>query len=186
MLRVYVASLIVAIAVWFDYRERRIPNLLVFSGMILGLAIGLAFGGIRGLGMSILGIGVGVGILIIPFALGWIGAGDVKLLGAIGAILEPRGAAVSMLYGAVVGGLISLIILAKHQRLGWVLMSFLTWAARFIGHVIPGAVGRSLRSFRLIGAPIELGNSGLTIPYSVAIAVGMVIAIAAGFEVIGL
>lgn len=188
MLQVQVGtvSLIAALAVWFDCKERRIPNPLVFTGMIVGLIIGLISGGIKGFGMSCLGMVVGVGILFIPFALGWIGAGDVKLLGAIGAILEARGAAVSMLYGAVVGGLISLIILAKHQRLGWVLMSFLTWAARFIGHVIPGAVGRSLRSFRQIGAPIELGNSGLTIPYSVAIAVGMVIAIAAGFEVIGL
>ena len=96
MLQVGIASLIAAIAVWFDCRERRIPNPLVFTGMTVGLIMGLAFGGIEGLGRSCLGMIVGVGILFIPFSLGWIGAGDAKLLGAIGELIGASGGAFSI------------------------------------------------------------------------------------------
>lgn len=186
MLQICIASLIAAIAVWFDCRERRIPNRLVFAGMTAGLIMGLMFGGIKGLGRSCLGMIVGVGILFIPFSLGWIGAGDVKLLGAIGAILGARGAAFSMLYGAVAGGLISCVVLARHGRLRWFVMSCLTWVARTFGYIVPGAIGRSLRGLRQVGAPAHLEKSGLAIPYSVAITIGMVIAALTGFSVIGL
>jgi prepilin peptidase CpaA len=185
MLQVCVASLIAAIAVWFDCRERRIPNRLVFAGMMVGLIMGFISGGLKGLGKSCLGMIAGIGILFIPFSLGWIGAGDAKLLGAIGAILGARGAAFSMLYGAIAGGLISAVALAKHGRLGGFVISCLAWMARSFGQVIPGAVGRSLRSLRQAGAPVNFENSGLAIPYSVAITIGMVVAIATGFSVIG-
>lgn len=184
MLQVCVASLIAAIAVWFDCRERRIPNPLVFTGMTVGLIMGLAFGGIEGLGRSCLGMIVGVGILFIPFSLGWIGAGDAKLLGAIGALLGARGAAFSMLYGAIAGGLMSAIVLLRHGRLGLFVMSCLTWVAGLIGRIVPGTIGRSLRNLRQVGVPAQILNSGLAVPYSVAISIGMVIAVATGFSVI--
>lgn len=185
MLQVCVASLIAAIAVWFDCRERRIPNPLVFIGMTVGLIMGFASGGINGLGRSCLGMIVGIGILFIPFSLGWIGAGDAKLLGAIGAIFGARGAAFSMLYGAIAGGLMSAVVLLRHRRLGLFVVSCLTWVAGFIGRAIPGTIGRSLRSLRRAGAPVPALNSGLQVPYSVAISIGMIIAIVTGFSVIG-
>lgn len=179
-------SLIAALAVWFDCKERRIPNPLVFTGMIVGLIIGLISGGIKGFGMSCLGMVVGVGILFIPFALGWIGAGDVKLLGAIGAVLGAKGAVSSMLYGAIVGGVMSAVVLARHGRLGRFVASCLTWVARLFGHIIPGAIGRSLRSLRQVDVEVPLEDSGLAIPYSVAITIGMIIAALADFSVTGL
>jgi len=186
MLQVCVASLITVIAVWFDCRERRIPNPLVFTGITVGLIMGLASGGTEGLGRSCLGMIVGVGILFIPFCLGWIGAGDAKLLGAIGALLGAKGAAFSMLYGAIAGGFMSAVVLFRHGRLGLFVMSCLTWVVGFFGHIIPGAIGRSLRSLRQVGRPVHLENSGLAIPYSVAITIGMVIAALADFSVIRL
>jgi prepilin peptidase CpaA len=185
MLQVCVASLIAAIAVWFDCRERRIPNPLVFTGMTVGLIIGLLSGGIKGLGRSCLGMIVGVGILFIPFSLGWIGAGDAKLLGAIGALLGAKGVALSMLYGAITGGLMSAIVLLRHRRLGLFVVSCLACVAGLIGRVIPGTIGRSLRSLRQAGVPHPMLNSGLAVPYSVAISIGMVIAVVTGFSIIG-
>lgn len=184
--QVCTASLIAAVAVWFDCKERRIPNKLVFAGMIVGLIMGAAYGGVKGFGMSCLGMAVGVGILFIPFALGWIGAGDVKLLGAIGAILGAKGAAFSMLYGAVAGGFMAAVVLARRGRFGWFIMSCLAWVARQLGNIIPGSAGLSLRRFRRVEAEVYLDNSGLAIPYSAAIAIGLVIAAATGFSVIGL
>lgn len=181
-----IACLVTTIAVWFDYRERRIPNYLVFAGMIAGLVIGMAGGGIKGLAWSALGILAGIAILLVPFAMGGIGAGDVKLLGAIGAILGAKGALFSMLYGAIAGGLISIIILARHGRLKLVILSILAWLAGFIGYVIPGGIGRSLRTFQHTRSLAYLPKSGLSIPYSVAIAIGLVVAVIADFQVIGL
>ena len=66
-----IACIITTIAVWFDYRERRIPNQLVFTGMIVGLVIGVASGGIKGLAWSALGILAGIAILFIPLL--WVG-----------------------------------------------------------------------------------------------------------------
>ena len=186
ILEICIACLVTTIAVWFDYRERRIPNKLVFTGMIVGLVIGVASGGIKGLAWSALGILAGMAILFAPFAMGGIGAGDVKLLGAIGAILGARGALFSMLYGAVAGGLISIIILARHGHLKAFLIWILAWMGRFIGCVIPGSIGRSLRTLQYTKTPSYLPKSGLSIPYSVAIAIGLIIAAITDFQVIGL
>lgn len=67
---------------------RRIPNWLI----LIGLSMALGLNGLRGiteLNQSLLGVGVGIGILFIPFAFRWIGAGDVKLLGVMGAFVGP-------------------------------------------------------------------------------------------------
>ena len=186
ILEICIACLVTGIAVWFDYRERRIPNYLVFTGMIAGLVIGMISGGVKGLAWSALGMLAGIAILFVPFAMGGMGAGDVKLLGAIGAILGAKGALFSMLYGAIAGGLISIIILAKHGRLKVVLISILVWLAGFIGYVIPGSIGRGLRTFQHTRSHDYLPKSGLSIPYSVAIAIGLVVAVIADFQVIGL
>ena len=188
ILEICIACLVTTIAVWFDYRERRIPNKLVFTGMIVGLVIGMVSGGIKGLAWSALGILAGIAILFVPFAMGGIGAGDVKLLGAIGAILGARGALFSMLYGAVAGGLISIIILARHGRLKFFMISILAWIAGFMGYVIPGSIGRNLRTFQhtKLLTHTHIPKSGLSIPYSVAIAIGLVIAVITDFQVIGL
>ena len=186
ILEICIACLVTGIAVWFDYRERRIPNQLVFTGMIAGLAIGMISGGVKGLAWSALGLLAGIGILFVPFTMGGIGAGDVKLLGAIGAILGARGALISMLYGAIAGGLMSVIVLAMHGRLKLFLILILAWLARFIGYVLPGGIGRSLRTVQHPESLAPLPKSGLAVPYSIAIAIGLVIAVIADFQVIGL
>jgi prepilin peptidase CpaA len=186
ILEICIACLVTGIAVWFDYRERRIPNYLVFTGMIAGLVIGMVSGGVKGLAWSVLGLLAGIGILFVPFAMGGIGAGDVKLLGAIGAILGAKGALFSMLYGAIAGGLISVIILARHGRLMPFLISILAWPAGILGYLIPGGIGRSLKTMHHAKSSSHLPMSGLSIPYSVAIAIVLIIAVFTDFRVISL
>jgi len=82
----------IALLIWllvviaYDFRKRRVPNWLVLSGAILALAA-LAFG-IQPFGTSwaaaFTGGAVGFGFLLLFYAVGFMGAGDVKFAGALG------------------------------------------------------------------------------------------------------
>ena len=74
------------IAVERDVRERRIPNWLTLPALGLAVAYGAATGGAPGALASLLGAGVALGILLLPYSLGWLGAGDVKAMVVIGAL----------------------------------------------------------------------------------------------------
>ena len=178
------ALTVAVLAAWYDSRTRRVPNRLVAAGIAAGLVLGLVAGGLRGLGESVLGLLAGGAILFVPFALGWVGAGDVKLLAAIGAILGPKGAVYSILYGAIAGGIISAVALARRRRLGVTLMAVLVGFLGFLSYVIPGLVGRTVRAVRPLEDAMHVPHSGVAIPYSAAIGIGLVIAIATGFSLV--
>ncbi|MCR4401987.1 MAG: prepilin peptidase [Firmicutes bacterium] len=184
MARSLVALLVVAAGTWCDCRDRRIPNRLVTAGIAAGLALGLFTGGVHGLVESALGLLTGAAILFVPFALGWVGAGDVKLLAAIGAILGPRGVAYSILYGAVAGGVMSAIVLVRRRRLGMTLNAIAVGLVGFIVYVIPGLIGRTRGVVRPFEGAAHVPHSGAAIPYSAAIGIGLVIAIATGFSLV--
>ena len=79
---------VIGLAAFFDMEWRRIPNWLI----LFGLSVALGLNGLRGMNefyQSLTGIGVGIGVLFIPFAFRWIGAGDVKFLGVMGAFVGP-------------------------------------------------------------------------------------------------
>jgi prepilin peptidase CpaA len=107
----YIASLTIAsIACVTDLRTRRIPNFLTFGSALAGLVYQLATGGIDGLGQAALGWLVGVAIFSFPFALGGLGGGDVKLLGALGAWLGPGNALWLALYTGAAGGAMAVVV----------------------------------------------------------------------------
>lgn len=105
-----------AVAAAWDLRTRKIPNWLTISAALLGLAVNGFIGGIPGLGRSALGIGAGIGLLFIPFAVGGMGAGDVKMLGAIGAFGGPVFVFRAFVYGALAGGVIGLAMMISRAR----------------------------------------------------------------------
>jgi len=72
-----------------DLWKFKVYNALTFPTLLLGLACSGWLGGWPGLGSSLLGAGLGLGLLVVFFALGGVGAGDVKLLMAVGAWLGP-------------------------------------------------------------------------------------------------
>ena len=95
-------------AVAWDLRTRRIPNGLTLAG----LAAGLAWHGIRGGGPGLLLSGEGVAVAtlaLLPYAVRGLGAGDVKLLGAVGALAGPAFALWTLLGAMVAGGLLALL-----------------------------------------------------------------------------
>jgi prepilin peptidase CpaA len=108
-----IAALSVAVvACSIDVRSRRIPNWLTFGAAAAGVAYQIAMNGGNGAVMGAAGWGVGVAFLLLPFALGGIGAGDVKLMAALGAWLGPADALWLGLYSGVAGGVMALVVAA--------------------------------------------------------------------------
>jgi prepilin peptidase CpaA len=93
-----------------DLRTRRIPQVLTLGGALAGFAYHLASGGWTGGLGSLAGWFVGIVIFLAPFALGGLGAGDVKLLGALGAWLGVTDVIWLALYTGVAGGAMALLV----------------------------------------------------------------------------
>ena len=96
---------IVACAVYCDLRSHRIPNTLNLVGLIGGLMLQSVAGGLQGLTAGVLGAGVGLACFAPLYVLRGMGAGDVKLLAAVGACLGPLGAFYAALGSLLAGGL---------------------------------------------------------------------------------
>lgn len=75
------------VGAFFDWRYRKIPNWLTFGVLFLVLGLNLISLKFHAVFYSLLGFLSGIVILLIPYLLGMMGAGDVKLLGALGAIV---------------------------------------------------------------------------------------------------
>jgi prepilin peptidase CpaA len=146
------ALLIASVGLITDVRTRRIPNWLTAGALIGGLLVNLLVGGPQGVLSALAGAGLGFALLIPFYVIRAMGAGDVKLLAALGALLGPETLLVAAAAGALVGGLMSLIILARRGRLS------LAVHQMFIMHVIPTP-------------------SGAKAPYAVAIAMGVYVAV---------
>lgn len=95
-------------AMFTDLRSSRIPNWLTFSAMGFALVGHAWLGGIQGALFSLAGLVAGLGLFLILYASGSIGAGDVKLMAAVGAMLGPYGALLSGLLAIMVGGVYAL------------------------------------------------------------------------------
>jgi len=107
-----VALGVVFVAVVWDVSSRRIPNLLTFGSALAAIAAHAYFGGLTGLGFALLGWVVGVALFFPVFALGGMGAGDIKLLGAIGAWLGAASVIWVGLFSAIAGGVLAIIVAA--------------------------------------------------------------------------
>lgn len=76
-----------AVVIYYDVRYRRIPNTLVLATLLAGLAINTSFGGMQGIISSAGGFGLAFMPMFLMHIFGAMGAGDVKLFGAVGAVL---------------------------------------------------------------------------------------------------
>jgi prepilin peptidase CpaA len=112
-----VVSVLVALACISDLRTRRIPNVLTFSAVAIALVFHLLTGGWSAAGWSIAGCFLGALLFFPMFALRGMGAGDVKLLAAVGAWLGPGPVAMAALATSIAGGVIALVVALGHGYL---------------------------------------------------------------------
>lgn len=106
-----VVGVAVVAAAW-DLKTRRIPNVLTFGSALAALMAHAWVQGWTGAGLSIAGWLVGVAAFFPFFAVGGMGAGDVKLLGGVGAWLGPKAAVWVALYSGIAGGVLALLVAA--------------------------------------------------------------------------
>jgi prepilin peptidase CpaA len=107
----------VAAAGW-DVATRRIPNALTFGAALAAFAAHAWTGGWPGAAQALAGWAAGVALFFPVFALGGMGAGDVKLLGAVGAWLGPLAAVWVALYSGIAGGVLGVIVALCSGYLG--------------------------------------------------------------------
>ena len=102
----------------FDVLYRRIPNWLTVAGVVLGIAMNTLIGAPEaGLVFSLIGLAVAFGIYLALYALRAMGAGDVKLMAAIGALVGWERWFGIFFVTALVGGVMALILVVARGRL---------------------------------------------------------------------
>jgi prepilin peptidase CpaA len=160
-------ALFATIAGISDWRSRRIPNWLTVPGLLLGIAANSAARGWPGAKDSLLGAGLGL-LLLFPFVLlRSLGAGDWKMVGALGAFLGPQRLITVLFVAVSIAGVMALILIIWKGRVRRTL--------RNIAHMLA-----ALFSFHLPGPELSLENpDALKVPFGVAVAIA-VIAFTAG------
>lgn len=153
--------LFLAACIAVDVRTMRIPNLLTGPAILAGFGLNAACYGSDGFAASLAGFALAVALLFTPFALGGVGAGDVKMMGAVGALLGPRLLLPSLMVGMILGGVIAAIQLASSARLGEKLGD--TW------HMFANAF--LMRSLEPLKAPASDPNR-VVLPYSLPLGLG--------------
>jgi prepilin peptidase CpaA len=99
------------VATIIDCRRRRIPNGLSLGGAAVGLAAQVALGGLSGLALGLLGWIICLAVFLPFYARGGMGAGDVKLIAAVGAFLGPVHGLQAALVALLAGALIAVVLL---------------------------------------------------------------------------
>ncbi|MBV8053450.1 MAG: prepilin peptidase [Acidobacteriaceae bacterium] len=162
-----VAAIVGAIAGYTDYRWRRIPNWLTVPGLLLGIALNSLAQGGYGVRYSLVGAGLGL-LILLPFVLiRSLGAGDWKLIGALGAFVGPHNLITVLFVTVVIAGLMALFVVI--------------WKRRFLQTMRNiGGMLAAMMSLHLPGREVSLDNpESSKIPFGVAAAIAIVLFAAA-------
>lgn len=157
-----VIALILIISILTDIRNRKILNIVTLPAILLAFIYHFSTSGLEGFLFSGQGFLVGLGLLIIPFIMGGIGAGDVKLLAAVGAWKGTIFILYTGIYAGIIGGLIAIFILIKRKELIFTLKRML-----FSTVFLKSTKGSLLVKDDVIGS--------FSIPYAVPIAIGALV-----------
>lgn len=110
-------GVILVIAAYTDIVSQKIPNVLILPAVIVGIGYHALTYGFLGVTFSLAGLAAGFGLLILFYLMGGMGAGDVKLMAAVGAVLGAKGVFFSFLFTALYGGLYSLVIILVYRQM---------------------------------------------------------------------
>jgi prepilin peptidase CpaA len=145
---------------WIDWRTRRIPNWLTIPALLIGLTVSALLGGWTGAKVSLEGAGISLGVLLPFVMMQGLGAGDWKLMGALGAFLGPSKTVVILFGTVLIAGLMSVVEIIRQRKVRETLSNLWVLLVAY-------------STFRVANArAISLDNPGmLKIPFGVAAAV---------------
>ncbi|MDX1963192.1 MAG: A24 family peptidase [Pirellulales bacterium] len=169
---VWFVTITLIVAAWIDGKELRVPNWITFPMIISGwvyCALQPLWGSgeqlwYQGLLLSLTGTAVGLGLLLPAYAIGGMGAGDVKLLAGVGAWVGGTHTFYAFCWSAVIGGVLAvLMVLSRHawgkhkNQFFMILHEIMTIGKP--GELAAIAAERKPRMFLLpYGIPIAIGS----------------------------
>ncbi|MFQ5590019.1 MAG: prepilin peptidase [Phycisphaerae bacterium] len=160
----------ILIASWIDFTQKRVPNWLNLTLIIVGFIVqGIFFGG-QGLAAGGLGLLVGFGVLIVPWLMHGMGAGDVKLMAAIGVWLGPRLTLYAFVLGAAIAAVVAVIMIVSTGRL--------RLACANMGIILTKCSNRQTL-FSEFGSARSFGATSQLLPYGVPLTAGTLVILAA-------
>jgi len=168
---------VLIISAAIDFRVQKIPNLITYPAMASAISYYGFFRGLDGVLFSLGGIAAGIGLLLFPYLMGGMGAGDAKLMGAVGGVTGAKGVLVAFILTAIVGGVYALILIVIYRRhfRGFLKKQLTTLKTLIL-----------IRKY--IPDPVEAHNKTPKLCYGLAIAIGTglyIILDLAGFELLG-
>lgn len=162
---VWLVTFVLIVAAVIDGWKLKVPNWLTFPMVISGWIYSTYALGWSGLLWSILGTIVGLALLMVPYAIGGMGAGDVKLMGGVGAWVFPEATFYAFCATAIIGGALAIVMVlwqrgwAHHQNQFWSIVNEITTI-------------RDPEKLATIAA--ERKSSMLLLPYGIPIALGSI------------
>ncbi|MCK5003097.1 MAG: prepilin peptidase [Gammaproteobacteria bacterium] len=149
----------------FDFKCHRIPNIISLSGWIIGPVLYAVSDALPGVSSSLYGFLLIFALSLPLYVLRWMGAGDVKLMAGVGAIVGIEHAPIVFL-GIVMTGAVMGVIMLLHSKL--IKDSFQRYATML-------GVGLTLKKPMYL-APNEQEQK-VVLPYAIPIAVGTFLSI---------
>jgi prepilin peptidase CpaA len=158
-------SAILIVAAVIDGRQLKVPNWITFPMVLSGwLASGVTYGW-DGMAASLWGTAVGLGLLLPAYAIGGMGAGDVKLLAGVGAWVGASQTFWAFIVSAIIGAIIAVIMVVVSRK----------WRhhqKQFVSIVSEILVIRSPSKLSEIAA--ERKPTMMLLPYGIPIAIGTI------------
>lgn len=105
----YLLIILLVFAVYFDLTRRKIPNRITMPAILIGIIWSTVNSGLNGFLFSIFGFLFGLAVFLVPYMAGGMGAGDVKLMAAIGSMMGWRFTLLSSIGTALFGGVIVIL-----------------------------------------------------------------------------
>ena len=150
---------------YYDVRYRRIPNPFVLATLAAGIAIHAIFAGLPGVAASLGGCALAFVLMFMLHVFGAMGAGDVKLFAAIGAVTGAPLVLPTFIVVILTGGLLAVVLII---RAGTLISTMHRVLQIFVG-MLPGW------QMPKFAVPLDRKH---TIPYGVAITMGSIISVA--------
>jgi prepilin peptidase CpaA len=159
----YMLLILLSLCAVSDVRANKIPNYLTMPFAACAIVLSCLSNGMDGFLFSTAGMATGIALLVIPYVIGGMGAGDVKLMGAVGSFLGAKATLGAFLFIALAGGIYSLAIILIRRD---IFKGFFSERLLFLSSMV------MLRPY----VPIETKNTGQKprLKYGVAIAFGTI------------